>query len=112
MPHSESPSCESRLVDPWLAPVFDEAVDLALKIHNFEFLYTHLYSDFCESALVWSHPRKVTKLLVHLLSKSGESTNQSRYLLTLYEKLSKELNDSELRELKNILVRLGVISAI
>lgn len=97
---------------PWLAPVFDEAVVLALKIHNFEFQYTHLYSDFCESKLVSSHPKEVTKLLVHLLSKSGESTIQGRYLETLYEKLSKKMNDSELLELKNLLVRLGVITAI
>ena len=114
IPVSLSPSESNKMLEllPWLAPVFEEAVDLALKIHNFEFQYTHLYSDFSESKLVASHPKEMTKLLVHLLNESGESTNQGRYLVTLYEKLSKELNDSDLRELKNNLVRLGVITAV
>lgn len=94
----------------WLVPVYAEAVELACQTTGFSLLQTSFFSDIERSKLPDEQPLEVIKLLTHVLKDSGDSTLQDWYLRPIYKRLAETegVNEEDLKELRNIFLRMGV----
>ncbi len=94
---------------PSLKPVFSEAVEVACQTQQFDLKQTSFFSALDRAELAKTFPQDVVKLLVHVLMDAGETTLQDYYLRPMWGQLSEALDEESLRELKNYLLRLGVL---